>query len=77
MAQVKKDESIIYRCPMCLNRLVDVIIDEYDDGVFRCMKCGYTGSADAIMEKYDEFRSKYRLMNKRITLEEQRFIVHN
>lgn len=74
MAEIKKDESVIFRCPMCLNRLVDVIIDEYEDGVFRCIKCGYAGSAEEIYNKYDEFRSKYRLIDKRITLEEQKFI---
>lgn len=73
MAKNEKGE-VIYRCPMCLNRLVDVVIDKYEDGKYHCAKCGFVASEEIVKEKYDEFRSRYRLIDKRITLEEQKFI---
>lgn len=71
MAEFKGDSEIIYRRPMCLQTLNDVTIDRDENGVYRCMKCSFTGSHSELMERYAEFRSKYKWRNKRITLEEQ------
>ena len=71
MAEFKGNSEIIYRCPMCLQTLNDVTIDRDENGVYRCMKCSFTGSHSELMERYAEFRSKYKWRNKRITLEEQ------
>ena len=72
MSDNKRNEGVIYRCPLCLNTLNDVTIHQDRDGIFRCLKCGYNGDFDDLLKKYAEFRSKYKLMNKRITLNEQR-----
>jgi len=72
MAAGKTNEGVIYRCPMCLNTLNDVTIDKDKDGIYRCLKCGYNGDFEDLMKKYEAFRSKYRLIKKRITLEQQR-----
>ena len=72
MAEYKKTEGVIYRCPMCLYTLNDVPIDEYEDGVFRCIKCGYSGDFENMVANYNNFRSRYKLVGKRITLDTQR-----
>lgn len=72
MSENKKNDSVIYRCPMCLNTLNDVTIFPDEDGIFRCLKCGYNGDYENLMQKYAQFRSKYKLLKTRITLEEQR-----
>lgn len=72
MAANKKDCGIIYRCPACLNCLVDVIIDQYDDGNYHCVKCGFSATPDEMKEHYAAFRGRYKLISTRITLDEQR-----
>ncbi len=72
MSGCEKNESVIYKCPMCFNNMNDVPIDKYPDGIYRCMKCGYNGDFDTLMKHYDAFRSRYKLMKTRITLEELR-----
>lgn len=72
MSEIKKNDSVIYRCPMCLNTLNDVTIFADADGIYRCLKCGYHGDYDDLMKQYAIFRSRYKLMNQRITLDEQR-----
>ncbi|MBQ8231701.1 MAG: hypothetical protein IJZ34_07230 [Lachnospiraceae bacterium] len=72
MPDSKKNESVIYRCPMCLGTLNDVTIDADACGIYRCLKCGYNGDYDNLMIKYAEFRSRYKLMKVRLTLEDQR-----
>ena len=72
MAEYKKTEGVIYRCPLCLFTLNDVPISEYEDGIFRCVKCGYSGDFENMTNHYYNFRSRYALMGKRITLDEQR-----
>lgn len=72
MSDNKKNDSVIYRCPMCLNTLNDVTIFADKNGIYNCLKCGYRGDYDDLMSQYAKFRSRYKLMNKRITLEEQR-----
>lgn len=72
MSNNETNDSVIYRCPMCLNTLNDVTIYADKDGIYRCYKCGYNGDFDNLMLQYDRFRSRYKLMGKRITLDEQR-----
>lgn len=72
MSDSKKNEGVIYRCPICLGTLNDVTIDADRDGIYRCMKCGYNGNYENLMEQYARFRSRYKLMKVRLTLEEQR-----
>ncbi|MDD6175787.1 MAG: hypothetical protein PUC59_08540 [Firmicutes bacterium] len=64
--------AVIYRCPSCLNSLVDVTIAKGEDGIYRCMKCSYTGTEEQLQKDYQNFRSRYRLLHKRLTLEDQR-----
>ena len=71
MSENKKSVSKIYKCPLCFNTLNDVTIDADEDGIYRCVKCGYHGDFSELMKKYAEFRSRYKLTGVRITLEEQ------
>ena len=68
----KKDCGIIYRCPACLNNLNDVIIDMYEDGMYRCVKCGYNATPEGVKKGYADVRARYKLLATRITLDEQR-----
>lgn len=72
MAEYKKTEGVIYRCPMCLYTLNDVPISEYENGIYRCVKCGFNGDFETMTNHYYSFRSRYSLVTKRITLEEQK-----
>ncbi len=72
MAANKKDTGIMYRCPFCFDTLNDVVVDMYDDGKYHCVKCGFVGTPDELKERYAEFRSRYKLIGTRITLDEQR-----
>lgn len=72
MAEYKKTDGVIYRCPLCLFTLNDVPISEDENGIFRCVKCGYNGDFENMTSHYYNFRSRYALMGKRITLDEQK-----
>ena len=62
---------MIYRCPVCFNTTVDIPLI-YDGNTFRCLKCSFTGTENDIREMYNDFRKRYRLMDRRITLEDQK-----
>lgn len=70
MAEAKKD--IIYKCPCCFNRFIDVVIDKDEDGVYRCMKCGFNGTIDDVQAAYSAFKRRYKLMGTRMDLDMQR-----
>lgn len=72
MSDSKKNTRVVYRCPICLNTLNDVTVIADKGGIFRCMKCGYNGDFEDLMKEYAQFRARYRLAGKRLTLEEQR-----
>jgi len=72
MAYYKKTEGVIYRCPMCLFTLNDVTVFEDADGIYRCLKCGFHGTFEEMTEHYYNFRARYSMVGKRLTLEEQR-----
>lgn len=66
------NDDVIYKCPMCFSTLNDVTIFPDEDGVYRCLKCGYNDTYEGLLEQYARFRSRYKLITKRLTLEEQR-----
>lgn len=66
------NDSVIYKCPMCFNTLNDVTIFPDKEGVYRCLKCGYNDSYEGLLKQYENFRTRYKLITKRLTLEEQR-----
>lgn len=72
MSDAQKNEGVVYRCPMCLNTLNDVTIDVDKDGIYRCLKCGFNGTYEELTERYREFRSRYKLMKTRLTIDVQR-----
>ncbi len=73
MSENEKDtKNITYRCPCCFNRFIDVTIEKDKDGIYRCLKCGFNGTIDDVLNAYSNFRSRYKLRGTRITLDEQR-----
>ena len=72
MSQNTKGVTKIYKCPLCFSRQIDVIIDPDENGIYRCVKCGYNDNFDGLMRNYAEFKKRYRLLGTRLTLEEQR-----
>lgn len=65
------ENEMIFRCPICFNSGIDVYLKQ-EDKKYRCLKCSFTGTKQDIEAMYDDFRKRYRLLGKRLTLEEQR-----
>ena len=65
-------EDATYKCPMCFFTLNDVVIIPYENGKYRCVKCGYNDTHEGLLHQYASFRSRYKAVDKRYTLEEQR-----
>ncbi len=58
------------RCPVCFSREIDVVL--YREGeAYYCIKCGFSGRESEIRSRYDDIRKKYRLMRRRLSLEDQ------
>ena len=72
MAANKETTGVIYKCPLCFNNFIDVPVDTFEDGKYHCVKCGFVGTKEELLQKYAEIRDRYKLRNTRITLEEQR-----
>ncbi len=72
MAANKQGSDIIYRCPMCFMTLNDIVIDMYDDGNYHCVKCGYVATHEQLFDDYAEFRSRYKYIGTRLSLDKQR-----
>ena len=65
-----KPEKMSLRCPVCFSREIDVVLYKENDA-FYCIKCGFSGHESEIRSMYNDIRKKYRLMLKRMTLEDQ------
>lgn len=67
---VPKNHEITMRCPVCFNRDIDVLmkLDE-SDKKYKCFKCSFQGTEAKVREYYGYLRSKFRWIEKRITLD--------
>lgn len=66
----RSQRNIIYRCPICLAREIDIVLHHTQDERYYCTKCSFTGTEADIRNHYEVLRQKFRLMQTRLTLEE-------
>ena len=62
-------KEIIYRCPVCFSREVDVVLHKHGD-TYYCVKCSFWGTKEKIRDMYVDMKKKYAFMTRRITLED-------
>lgn len=66
MSQGKKGK-LNYRCPCCFNRDIDIdLFFDEDKKEYYCLRCNYVGTEEDILRRYEEHKSKYKLMSSRI-----------
>ena len=66
-----KANSMILRCPICLVRENDVPLFNDEKGYY-CVRCSFTGTESEVNTLYLGIRTKFKNLQKRFTLEEQR-----
>ena len=67
MAQASKGK-LNYRCPSCFMR--DIDIDMFFDeakGEYYCLRCGFSGPEERVLQLNDAARYRYRAMRLRVT----------
>lgn len=65
-----ENKNVIYRCPVCFSRENDVVIRQYPDGLYHCVKCSYFGTEEDIRSAYADLKKKYTFLRKRVTVED-------
>ena len=66
MAQSTKGK-LNFRCPSCFMR--DIDIDMFFDGEkkeYYCLRCGFCGNEDKVLQLNQMARYRYRAMNQRV-----------
>jgi hypothetical protein len=63
--------EVIYRCPVCFSRENDVYLFRAGE-IYYCVKCSFTGSEAQLHDFYADLRKKYKWIQKRLVLEDQR-----
>ena len=81
MAQASKGR-LNYRCPSCFMRDIDIdmFFDE-EKKEYYCLRCGFSGGEDKVLQLNDMARYRYRAMTMRVTdfgedNEPPRFVPH-
>ncbi len=70
MAQGRKGR-LNYRCPACFMRDLDIdMFYDRDKDEYYCMRCQFTGSEADVLAMNEEIKKKYKVMLKRIPLED-------
>ncbi|HKJ90361.1 MAG TPA: hypothetical protein VJ960_04470 [Oceanipulchritudo sp.] len=63
--------KINYRCPKCLDREVDYdLLFDREENQFYCRRCNWEGNELEILTRYAHYKSQYRDMLKRWTVED-------
>jgi len=66
---VPKNHEVTMRCPVCFNRDIDVLM-KFENGIYSCQKCSFQGSEESVRKSYFYLKSKFRWIDKRITVED-------
>ena len=70
MSQGRKGK-INYRCPNCLFRDIDFdLLYDKEADQFYCRRCNWEGTEPNILLRYSFYKSKYKDMLKRYTVED-------
>jgi len=70
MSQGRKGK-INYRCPNCLFRDIDFdLLYDKEQDQFYCRRCNWEGDEHTILTMYAIYKSKYKHMLKRYTVED-------
>ena len=66
MAQATKGK-LNYRCPSCFMRDIDIDMF-FDEGKkeYYCLRCGFSGAEERVLELNDMARYRYRAMKLRV-----------
>ena len=66
MAQATKGK-LNYRCPSCFMRDIDIdmFFDE-NKGEYYCLRCGFSGTEERVLELNEVARYRYRAMKLRV-----------
>ncbi len=70
MAQGRKGR-LNYRCPACFMRDLDIdMFYDKDRDEYYCLRCQFTGSEAEVLAMNEQIKKKYKVMLKRITVED-------
>ena len=70
MAQGRKGR-LNYRCPACFMRDLDIdMFYDKDKDEYYCLRCQFTGSEAEVLAMNEQIKKKYKVMAKRITVED-------
>ncbi len=66
MAQAAKGK-LNYRCPSCFIRDIDIdMFYEEEKKEYYCLRCGFTGPEEAVLQLNEQIRFRYRCMKLRV-----------
>ena len=66
MSQAKKGK-LNFRCPSCFNRDIDMdMFYDEEKKEYYCLRCGYVGSLEDVLDFNESLKRKYRFMKKRV-----------
>lgn len=66
MSQAKKGK-LNFRCPSCFNRDIDMdMFYDEEKKEYYCLRCGYVGSLEDVLDFNESVKRKYRFMKQRV-----------
>lgn len=65
----KNESNLTMRCPICLEREVDVLL-LCGKQTYYCVKCSYNGDEQDVRSRYAGIRAKYRNRTRRLSLDD-------
>ena len=66
MAQAAKGK-LNYRCPSCFIRDIDIdMFYEEEKKEYYCLRCGFTGPEESVLQLNEQIRFRYRCMKLRV-----------
>lgn len=66
MAQAAKGR-LNYRCPSCFIRDIDIdMFYEEEKKEYYCLRCGFTGVEETVLQLNEQIRFRYRCMKLRV-----------
>ncbi len=68
MSTVDHTTPLVFRCPYCFARGIDSAELHWEQDIYFCSRCVFSGERSDVLKAYEAYQERYKLMRRRLPI---------